>query len=322
MGLHEKALECFCIDLNHINNADDFKASYLYQKGLTLFYLNRYLEAIDQFDKSLSINIHQNGLSHNMKALSLMEIGDLDSALFFINQAINNNSQNSAIRFNKALEAFEQSIIYNPEQFQSFNQIGVLLFKQKKYEDALKYFQDGLHRKPQSSTFYGNLAITLTKILQYENALKYIENAITLEPNNHKLINQKGLLLAQMGRRKEAIKFFQQNISQYPDNPIYYINRGKIINQIFQDIFWRNTKKNKKLSTLIKMKMQQLTINLVLNQLIWNLINNKKSKISILCLSLIIILELHYLKQRNMMKQLQNSITHLNWMQLQFNLTQ
>ncbi|CAD8124907.1 unnamed protein product [Paramecium sonneborni] len=324
---------------------------YLFNYGVLLQELNLFEEALQLLCQATNQNQNLPGI-FKIIVQSLVETNKYDEALSFVKEFKNNNYQDyhsykeihQVIHFiiikvllyckfilsiilnlnnsQEALEAFEQSIIYNPEQFQSFNQIGVLLFKQKKYEDALKYFQDGLHRKPQSSTFYGNLAITLTKILQYENALKYIENAITLEPNNHKLINQKGLLLAQMGRRKEAIKFFQQNISQYPDNPIYYINRGKIINQIFQDIFWRNTKKNKKLSTLIKMKMQQLTINLVLNQLIWNLINNKKSKISILCLSLIIILELHYLKQRNMMKQLQNSITHLNWMQLQFNLTQ
>ncbi|CAD8124909.1 unnamed protein product [Paramecium sonneborni] len=221
MGLHEKALECFCIDLNHINNADDFKASYLYQKGLTLFYLNRYLEAIDQFDKSLSINIHQNGLSHNMKALSLMEIGDLDSALFFINQAINNNSQNSAIRFNKALiliklENLQEALIALDDAIQIdmnnvnfYNNKGWVLEKLGNLESAKQNYYLALEKNPQSSIIYFNLANVLFKLKDYQESLHICDLAIQRNLKSAQIYSCKGQIFFIWSQMDEVKKNFE-----------------------------------------------------------------------------------------------------------------
>jgi tetratricopeptide (TPR) repeat protein len=188
------------------------KSTYAWNcQGEALYNLKRYDEAIAAFDKAVALD-PQDPVFWINKTESLISLKRSDAAVTSINQAIALLRQNQGsdrkeetIRelsvafsykgkalsqkedYDAALEAYEQSLTYDPNYFTALRGKGIALEGLQRYGDAIAQFQKILDRPELSNEqkaeteFY--LGLTLCKSNQSVKAIAAFDKALALKPN-------------------------------------------------------------------------------------------------------------------------------------------
>jgi tetratricopeptide (TPR) repeat protein len=188
------------------------KSTYAWNcQGEALYNLKRYDEAIAAFDKAIVVN-PQDPVFWINKTESLISLKRSDAAITSINQAIAILRQNQGGDRNEetirelsialsykgkalsqkqdhdaALEAYEQSLTYDPNYFTALRGKGIALEGLQRYDDAIAQFQKILDRSDLSSEqkaeagFY--LGLTLCESNQPAKAIAAFDKALALKPN-------------------------------------------------------------------------------------------------------------------------------------------
>jgi tetratricopeptide (TPR) repeat protein len=134
-------------------NAADYIA-----KGNKLASIKQYTEAIEQYQKAVKIDPKNNRVPL-LISLCYARSGDLDKGLSYAQ--LNSKNNPSYISFynlglihsareepNKALEAFDQALTFDPKSFNAEYQKGLVYANLKKYDQAIPFYQKALQLNP------------------------------------------------------------------------------------------------------------------------------------------------------------------------------
>ncbi|CAD8213903.1 unnamed protein product [Paramecium octaurelia] len=161
-------------------------SNYYNGKAETLKYLNRFEEALENYDLAIQKNPE-----------------DFD---YYINKAITLDEMD---RFEEALEHFDLAIQKNLEDPDYYNYKAVTLDKMNRLEEALKYYDLAIQKNPEESYFYFNKANTLDKMNRLKDALENYDLAIQKNPQDSNYYYGKADVLKQMNRFEEAQKYYK-----------------------------------------------------------------------------------------------------------------
>lgn len=128
-----------------------------YFKGQADLINNRFVSAIEHFDKAIAHNPYD-GASYNDKALCLAELGLIDEALVYFNKGIEVESDYATIYHNK----------------------GWLLNNIGQYTQAIACFNKALELEPGRAVTYDNLADAQYNIQDYAGSLASYKRVIYL----------------------------------------------------------------------------------------------------------------------------------------------
>lgn len=98
-------------------------------------------------------------------------------------------------RYEKALQAFDQSIQMNPKSAESWSYKGIVLLLTYKYEEAIKCFEVAIALDSSFATTWNNKAEALYAMGRYDEAIMACDKAIQLDPRSANAWYTKALIL-------------------------------------------------------------------------------------------------------------------------------
>ncbi len=113
----------------------------------------------------------------------------------------------------------------HPNDWLSLNNMGYILFEQKRYNDAVGYFQRALSYKPNYVRASINLSSCFIQLNNPQNALVVTDSALTRNPKNHYLLaNKANILFRKFNRFEEASRYFEEAIQMDGKNLGLYLD--------------------------------------------------------------------------------------------------
>jgi tetratricopeptide (TPR) repeat protein len=166
----------------------------LISKGLALYSLNRYDEAIIAFDHAIQIAPNN--------SIVYFHQGVVFDALDW---------------YNEAVDAYDQAIQINPNYADAHFNKGNTLRLLERYEEAIPAYDQAILLNPNIADAHFNKGNTLHNLRRYEEAISTYDQAILLNPTVADTYFSKGLALASLNRYEEAISAYDQAILLDPN---------------------------------------------------------------------------------------------------------
>jgi tetratricopeptide (TPR) repeat protein len=131
---------------------------------------------------------------------------------FWQNQNLLGDAYLQTADYPKALEAFKQVTVLEPDIDAGYENMGVVYSTEGKYQESVPYFQKALQIEPYFST-YSNLGTAYFFLKQYSNAVEMFEKAVALSPNDTLMMVNLGDAYRYAGQQEKGRNTYQQAIS-------------------------------------------------------------------------------------------------------------
>jgi len=186
-----------------------------YERGNTLYYQKRYLEALRAYEKAIELDPNL-ALARNGEGTALECLGRYNEALQAQNKAIEldpnlaeawsgkGNALEYLERYNEALRAYERAIELDPNLAEAWSGKGNAFWGQNRYDEALRTYERAIELNPNLAEAWSGRGVILSEQGKYDEAIKYCDEAIALEPDVGVYWNNKGNALNGIGKYEEA----------------------------------------------------------------------------------------------------------------------
>lgn len=181
---------------------DDFSEAY-FMLGNAYLHQEKTREAINAYQRALFLNPRFEDAFNNLGA-AYKEAGDLGNAIATLNQCLAVNPHNGGALFN----------------------LGLTLQLQGDLPAAIAAYRRAVALSPPSPDLLYNLGIALHDNEENLAAREMLEKAEALRPDDPKILNQLGLTFSNEGNEQNALSFFQRAASLAPDFADAYSNLG------------------------------------------------------------------------------------------------
>jgi len=165
-----------------------------YNMGIALQEKNNLEEAIEAYNKALSIK------------------PDYTNAYYNMGIALKNQGKSE-----EAIEAYNKAITLKSDYVEAYYNMGVALQEQGKMEEAIKAYNKAIALKSDYVKAYNNMGVVLQEQGKMEEAIKAYNKAITIKPDYAEAYNNMGNALQEQGKMEEAIKAYNKAITIKPD---------------------------------------------------------------------------------------------------------
>lgn len=189
-----------------INIISSSNATALYNRGNTLYDLNRYKEALNAYEKAIAIKPEYSE-AWNGQANTLSDLK----------------------RYKEALNAYEKAIQIQPDYLEAWQSRAFVLDSLQRYEEAINSFDKALKIKldyPEAWNGRGNALINLQR---YGEAIASYEKAVQYKPDYYQSWNSRGWALHNLHRYEDAIASFDKAIQHKSDYDEAWYNRGNAL---------------------------------------------------------------------------------------------
>ncbi|MBD2604577.1 tetratricopeptide repeat protein [Scytonema hofmannii FACHB-248] len=201
---NEVTVEMFTALLEHSEIQSQCRLIALCWRGYTYRWMERYEEALKDFDCAIEINPKSDlAMAGRGQTYRVMK------------------------RYEEALKDFDCAIELNPKLDWAMANRGRTYCLMKRYEEALKDFNCAIELNPKSNWAIASRGETYHFIERYEEALKDFDQAIELNPKLDWAIASRGETYRSMKRYPEALKDFDQAIELNPKLDWAIANRGQ-----------------------------------------------------------------------------------------------
>ena len=208
-------------------------------KGLSLYELGRYEEAITSYDIAISFNPYCLQAWLN-KGSSLAYLGRYEEAIIAYDHAIsinlNNNedvwySKGVALgnlgRYEESIICFDRVISMNPEYEAAWKDKGLSLYELGRYEEVIICSDRAISINPEYEGAWLNKGAALSGLGRYEEAIIAYDRVISINPEYERVWLNKGFSLTQLRRYEEAIIAYDMALTITKGNFWQaWINRG------------------------------------------------------------------------------------------------
>lgn len=214
-------------------------------KGYKLYKLERYEDALKEFDRAVAINKENMfGEAYLGKGASLSLIGQRELAEEAYDRAINKLCSgayyNKGLLLSKAGRIYEAHICYEraielePKDSKLYCELGRNLgeFDSSFAKEAIKALDQAIMLKPDYAEGYYEQGRVLNGLERYEDAITAFNKAIELNPHYADAYYYKGYALYRLERYEEAIKEFDSAIALDPHDPVYFCNKGEALHNL------------------------------------------------------------------------------------------
>ncbi len=216
----------------------------LVNKGAAAHALRRFEEALNAFDKAISLlpdskNISPSELHiiwHN-RGKALTDLGRFDDALASLDKALSLKSDEK-IWLDKArvfsrlddsereFHALDMALSINPDFENAYAFKGIALYELGRYSEALSALNKAISIKFDFPLAHELRGENLFKLGRHEEALKEIDIFLTQEPKNITALKHKGATLLFLKRYDESLDAYNLILSLKPDHLLALYGKG------------------------------------------------------------------------------------------------
>jgi tetratricopeptide (TPR) repeat protein len=161
-------------------------------KGLALYNLGQYQEAIKWYDKALEIKPSFTSAMNN-KGLALYNLG----------------------QYQEAIKWYDKALEINPHDTNAMNNKGLALYNLGQYQEAIKWYDKALEITPTDAVVLNNKGLAFNNLGQYQEAIKWYDKALEITPTDGDIINNKANALVKIF--EQSSNNINHEVSYYPD---------------------------------------------------------------------------------------------------------
>ncbi|MEM2933453.1 MAG: tetratricopeptide repeat protein [Methanocellales archaeon] len=203
------------VEIEHLTAAD------WNHKGLSLYSIGRYEEALACFDRAIELE-RDDALIWNNKGLALYKAGKLEEALDCFDRALLLNPRypsawnnrglalKSLGRVNEAISCFDRALELDPKDAPAWNNKGLAFQSIGRFQDAVPCFDRALELDPKDAPAWNNKGVALFNLKQYQEALQCYRKSLEINPRNSLVWNNIGALLLALGKTEEGVFYFKK----------------------------------------------------------------------------------------------------------------
>lgn len=207
-GLSLYALANYEEALDSLENALNFDGSNSLawrEKGNALFELKRYEQALDAYDTYLDLT------QNDSDWLILMQRGEVLAKL---------------CRYAEAVSSYRKAIEIEPKQHRLWHKLGAALDAIGQIEEALNVYQKSLKLDSQCKFAWGEQGRILANLYRDQESLASYDRAIALDSESADFHNGRGWALTQLRSYTEALAAYDQALQKDEQYLLAWRNRG------------------------------------------------------------------------------------------------
>jgi tetratricopeptide (TPR) repeat protein len=232
-----------CDDLLHCAEGQIESAKAFFQKGLVLYSMNRYQQAIECFDKAILIDAN-NPRIWISKGSILGNLGRYQQAIECFDKAILIDANNPEVlkskgtanhylgNYQQAIEYFNRALELDPNDSGTWNGKGISLDYFSKYYEAIECFDKAIGLNPKNDYTWYDKAVAFDYLKKYEEAIVCYDKSIDINPDNAVAWYGKGTSLRKLRKYEEAIVCYDKSIDINPDNAFVWFGRGLALHNL------------------------------------------------------------------------------------------
>jgi tetratricopeptide (TPR) repeat protein len=131
--------------------------------------------------------------------------------------------------FAQAVQAFQQSLNFDPNSYATHNNFGMVWQDQNQYNQAVSEFQAVVRAKPDFELGHFNLANALARVGLLDDAITHYQAAASLNPGHVESFNGLGVCYARQGKMEEAARQFRRVTELNPQDAGAFDNLGNAL---------------------------------------------------------------------------------------------
>ncbi|MCP4109426.1 MAG: tetratricopeptide repeat protein [Desulfobacteraceae bacterium] len=129
-------------------------------------------------------------------------------------------------KYEEAINHFQKAIEVDHDYANAYNGLGIVFRNQKNYEEAIKHYRKAIEIGPNHAKAYYNLGNVYSDQKNYEEAIKQYRKAIEIGPNHANVYSGLGIAFRKQKNYEEAIKQYRKAIEIDPNHTNAYNNLG------------------------------------------------------------------------------------------------
>jgi tetratricopeptide (TPR) repeat protein len=208
-----------------------------FNKALVLQATNRFIEAIENYNKVIDLKRNHFKALMN-KGVCFFMLNNTENALKYYEKAIRSNPCDSNIytlkgkllnnnlkNYKEAMKCLDKAICLDANNYDAYLQKGDLLYNLNKYEDAIEYYDRSIQINPNNSDVYFSKGCSLKKLNRLNEAIENFEKSIQLKPSNlnahlaeihsRNLLIQEQVFLEESNNNKVSIYLINNNNNKW-----------------------------------------------------------------------------------------------------------
>lgn len=165
-------------------------------------------------------------------------------------------------QFDKAEEAYLNSLSINDKSHQTYNNLGILSSEvYGDYKKAIEYFLKSIDLNPEHFAAHYYIGVSYFKNREFEKSIQHFNNAITLDPKLVEAYNYLMILaISHLKDKKQALEYGERAILHNPNDARSYFNLGHFYENEFQD--FQKAKDNYRLAIIRNPNYSRAYLNL------------------------------------------------------------
>ena len=208
----------------------DLKAEYVSTLGTVLQRAGRLEEAMEAFDKAISLQPENAEFWKSIGAV-LIDLNRSDEALLALEHALKLRPRyvdaanlsglilHRREQYSQALEHFNLSLEVKPDQADALYMRALSYLNLKRFEEARADNYQSYLLNQQDADTTNNLGTALQNLGRYEESLEWFDRAIALRPDFALALHNKGHSLTELQRVDEAFACYARSLEIDPENP-------------------------------------------------------------------------------------------------------
>ena len=186
------------------------QAKILSDRGYYLVGLDRYDEAIADYNRSIELNPDMGG-TYNRRGYAYRGKRDWEAALKDLNRAVEMLPDFAEARYSRgrvhfelghideAMADYDRAIELDPKDVRAYNSRGHTYYTLKQWDLAVPEYKRAIEIDPKFSGGHQNLATTYVELKEYQLALEEYDRALELDPENTFIYAQRATARAWVG---------------------------------------------------------------------------------------------------------------------------
>ncbi len=214
-------------DFNTVLSSPELKKQALENLGNIYKNLNNLSMAMTYFKDAINAD-PTNPKLHFMYGVMLDEAKNFEASMEQYNLALKYGDKSPEL-----LEILEnkwtQNIVNNPNDAQSYNNLGAIYQKQGNFDLAKEQYIKAESLDPKDETSLYNLASLYNEQKNYTALIGVYDKILAKKPNNIEIMEYKASALKESGRYEEALKQYEDLIFLKPENSNYKAIKNDIL---------------------------------------------------------------------------------------------
>jgi CHAT domain-containing protein/tetratricopeptide (TPR) repeat protein len=210
---------------------------YWFNRGLTLFHLERFVEAIASYDQAIALKPDYYKAWYN-RGGTLGQLGLYEEAVASFKQAITIQPDTPEVwsskgwaelklgQISEAIASYDEALALSPEDPENWYYRGIALGIDEQYEVAIASYDKALEIYPDFHEVWIDRGVVLFNLKQWSDAIASWDQALSTQPDFYLAWYNRGVALENLSRREEAIASYKQAIAIKPDFHLAWYNQA------------------------------------------------------------------------------------------------